>query len=960
MAIEPPILYDPPSKASASAGYYYPSARHGQHQQQQRSSGLSPQEMLQGPVTAMNGGGGSGIPTPSSSAPPSPKKAAAAPSSGGNGAPNLGSSFNEYGLGSSGSRGGGARTLVEFHKHPDSYLILPHHSVAVGGVQPMSRRTRKLVAWARYVQMLLRWLEMFGASGLFVCVICLRRMEESLGWTLRIPVRTFSFPLFLFPLTFLPLTFLPNFTGKVKAAKLLTGKKNVSGMQKKIKPIIGILHCVYAIYHLARSPTGRTPASTASYMLFALAADSVFLPFHVFVALTSRTQWQRPREQLEWRSVFATGESAADRAANAKLVLALFLLGVANGALHLLSLLLSLYLAIVFRAIARLPPDMNPLEDNLTSRHKRAKPSAADAASASSLTLTAAAAAAVVTPNGEKRGSQATTVVVSTGVCDKSWPPAPGVGGGDGGDYDDITVTNTTNNTPTKRGSQACDPLLATPPRAMPVTHTARTGSVVDQLGAAAAAAAAAAAPPYDTNGGSPRVHHHNGINGHSNSNGNGNENGHAHMPNQQRQDRSSKRWSTRTADLARGSANGASLPSLRRSVHYDSPGATPPKRNSLLNDNWYTYLQHEQPSSNENVARARSAANSIKKGRGGGGGQYEMLAGHDDHEEYHDAEQDRQQHQQQQHHGSYGVDGNDILEHRAHAGTYNDSDDDDDNLSYVDGDDESFQDHASHYEQQSEPNGFSVNGGGGGRRNNDDHLHQHGTVRVHRRAANGSRRSPLPHPLEANPPTPPPKPRSSVRRVHNSGSSGHSAIHHQEHHHHHHHLGANGANGASPAAAGPGTGAGAAKTSATLLAAAESAHPPPSPPISFRAKLYGDLKPATPPVMIGGGGSPSTKSVRGSTKKAPPGGGGGGGEDGDGGNVGGGGGERAVSNSGVDFHYFQNHGFGNGNIIPSSSNGDGGGGGGSGGGNRGYFLSKRRDVSGKVAEEGRGGGGGL
>jgi hypothetical protein len=32
---------------------------------------------------------------------------------------------------------------------------------------------------------------------------------------------------------------------------------------------------------------------------------------------------------------------------------------------------MSIYLAVIFRKIARLPPDMNPLEDNLTSRHKK-------------------------------------------------------------------------------------------------------------------------------------------------------------------------------------------------------------------------------------------------------------------------------------------------------------------------------------------------------------------------------------------------------------------------------------------------------------------------------------------------------------------------------------------------------------------------------------------------------------
>lgn len=40
------------------------------------------------------------------------------------------------------------------------------------------------------------------------------------------------------------------------------------------------------------------------------------------------------------------------------------------GGLHLLSLFLDMYLVLVFRKIANLPPDMNPLEDNLTSRRQ--------------------------------------------------------------------------------------------------------------------------------------------------------------------------------------------------------------------------------------------------------------------------------------------------------------------------------------------------------------------------------------------------------------------------------------------------------------------------------------------------------------------------------------------------------------------------------------------------------------
>jgi hypothetical protein len=53
-----------------------------------------------------------------------------------------------------------------------------------------------------------------------------------------------------------------------------------------------------------------------------------------------------------------------------KVLTTTWLTSIAVGGLHLISLFLDFYLLIVFRKIAKLPPDMNPLEDNLTSRRK--------------------------------------------------------------------------------------------------------------------------------------------------------------------------------------------------------------------------------------------------------------------------------------------------------------------------------------------------------------------------------------------------------------------------------------------------------------------------------------------------------------------------------------------------------------------------------------------------------------
>lgn len=52
---------------------------------------------------------------------------------------------------------------------------------------------------------------------------------------------------------------------------------------------------------------------------------------------------------------------------------ATFICALANGGLHLVSLALSIFLAVMFRKISHLPPDMNPLEDNLTARPRKSR-----------------------------------------------------------------------------------------------------------------------------------------------------------------------------------------------------------------------------------------------------------------------------------------------------------------------------------------------------------------------------------------------------------------------------------------------------------------------------------------------------------------------------------------------------------------------------------------------------------
>ncbi|KAI9769821.1 MAG: hypothetical protein M1840_003815 [Geoglossum simile] len=200
--------------------------------------------------------------------------------------------------------------LVNFNTHPDSYLILPYGQL---NVKPMSPRTKTKVKWTRMALLLLRCCQLLGAAALMVTSICIRGTEGSTGWLLRIP------------------------------------------------PGVAILHTTYSVYHLSRRAAGRTPASTASYMLFSAAADATLIPFYVFCAVLSSTQ----RENMRWNTVFD------DLAANRTVVFAAFLTACVDSGLHFISFLSSIYLAVIFRKIARMPPDMNPLEDNLTSRHKK-------------------------------------------------------------------------------------------------------------------------------------------------------------------------------------------------------------------------------------------------------------------------------------------------------------------------------------------------------------------------------------------------------------------------------------------------------------------------------------------------------------------------------------------------------------------------------------------------------------
>ncbi|KAM0276235.1 hypothetical protein ACHAQH_006958 [Verticillium albo-atrum] len=150
---------------------------------------------------------------------------------------------------------------------------------------------------------------------------------------------------------------------------LLTGIPTVVGWVLRIAPGVVLIHCTYAIYHLSRSASRRTPASSAAYQIFAAISDICVIPGYVFGILSIRDH----------------GSSWATRLADASLVdyfvPAVGYTFVGAGALHLVSLGISTWLGLVFRRIASLPPDLNPLEDRFTSRakHTRNKSSIATA-----------------------------------------------------------------------------------------------------------------------------------------------------------------------------------------------------------------------------------------------------------------------------------------------------------------------------------------------------------------------------------------------------------------------------------------------------------------------------------------------------------------------------------------------------------------------------------------------------
>ncbi|RMD40933.1 hypothetical protein DV735_g4186, partial [Chaetothyriales sp. CBS 134920] len=205
--------------------------------------------------------------------------------------------------------------LIDFNKHPDSYAVPCQANL---NVQPMHPSTRIRVQRARQLQLFLRACGLVGSLGLLFCAISINKTSSTIGWIIR------------------------------------------------VAPAVAIVHTVYGIYHLCRAAEGRTPASTASYMVFAAVVDAGLIPFLAFSAYVSYIDYAD--NQLGWNTLFDHDDITY------KIIKAFFLLNTTVAGILVLSLFLDAYLATMFRKISRMPPDMNPLEPTLTSRqHKRNK-----------------------------------------------------------------------------------------------------------------------------------------------------------------------------------------------------------------------------------------------------------------------------------------------------------------------------------------------------------------------------------------------------------------------------------------------------------------------------------------------------------------------------------------------------------------------------------------------------------
>lgn len=101
-------------------------------------------------------------------------------------------------------------------------------------------------------------------------------------------------------------------------------------------------------------------------MVFSATLDFGLIPFYVFTAFIAYKEYTA--NSYHWATMFSNSELTQPIAKTA------FILSLVNGGFHAICFAISVSLAIIFHHISQLPPDLNPLEDNLTARpHKRTR-----------------------------------------------------------------------------------------------------------------------------------------------------------------------------------------------------------------------------------------------------------------------------------------------------------------------------------------------------------------------------------------------------------------------------------------------------------------------------------------------------------------------------------------------------------------------------------------------------------
>ncbi|KAI0430182.1 hypothetical protein F5Y09DRAFT_239577 [Xylaria sp. FL1042] len=206
--------------------------------------------------------------------------------------------------------------LISFGRHPDAHVV---PSGRTYNFRPMSDASKWWIRWTRYLQLLLRALELIAGAGLLTLMILISNVMPLAAWILR------------------------------------------------VAPGVIVLCSAYAILHLARPARARPPASSAAYQVFAGTTDLAILAFYSFGVITVH------KDSGSWDTI------VEDKTLLPKFIESEYYGLLAAIGLHAISLGISIYLASMFRRIANMPPDMNPLESNLTSRtkHKRNKSSVA-------------------------------------------------------------------------------------------------------------------------------------------------------------------------------------------------------------------------------------------------------------------------------------------------------------------------------------------------------------------------------------------------------------------------------------------------------------------------------------------------------------------------------------------------------------------------------------------------------